>query len=361
MAKAAAIDNQISVIHVCSDEKLNDNFEILDSESDGIYTIMVYYRKVKSNLPLYSQWLKFKRLQQAYDMAFVHLQNQKGKVDLIQLNVAMPAGIGVLHLSKKYNVPFVLNENWSGYTKEDGNYKGPLLKYFTQKIVAQAKKMMPTSLYLQEAMLAHGLKGDYEVVPNVVDLNRFLPKDFSPKDKIRLVHISSLTEREKNVSGILRAFQLALKQVPNMELVIIGEGDNKLELKALAEFLNISEHTKFKGRVVGDELIQTLQSSHALVMFSHYETFCLVIIEALACGKPVITSDAGAIPGYMNDRLGMMVQKNNEEQLREAIVKFALKPNAFDHLYLRSFAEKFSYQHVGQQLSKIYQEAILKQ
>ena len=359
MAKAAAKHNRVSVIHVCSDETLTSNLELVESNDDLIYTITAYYQKVKSKLPFISQWLKMKRLMKAYEVAYLHLIEKKGIAQLIQLNVAMPAGIGVLNLSKKYHIPFVLNENWSGYTMEDGNYKGILLKYFTQKIVAQAKKIMPTSLYLQEAMLAHGLKGDYEVVPNVVDVHRFFPK-LAPSDgRLKLVHISSLIEREKNVSGILRAFQQALKQNSNMELVIIGEGDNKLELKALAELLGILANTKFMGRVVGDELIQTLQVSNALIMFSHYETFCLVIIEALACGKPVITSNAGAIPSYMNDKLGLMVEKNNEDQLCEAILKLSANSNQFDAQYLRAFAEKYSYERVGQQLDEIYKQAIL--
>jgi len=359
MAKAAAKHNRVSVIHVCSDETLTSNLELVESNDDLIYTITAYYQKVKSKLPFISQWLKMKRLMKAYEVAYLHLIEKKGIAQLIQLNVAMPAGIGVLNLSKKYHIPFVLNENWSGYTMEDGNYKGILLKYFTQKIVAQAKKIMPTSLYLQEAMLAHGLKGDYEVVPNVVDVHRFFPK-LAPSDgRLKLVHISSLIEREKNVSGILRAFQQALKQNSNMELVIIGEGDNKLELKALAELLGILANTKFMGRVVGDELIQTLQVSNALIMFSHYETFCLVIIEALACGKPVITSNAGAIPSYMNDKLGLMVEKKNEDQLCEAILKLSANSNQFDAQYLRAFAEKYSYERVGQQLDEIYKQAIL--
>lgn len=95
--------------------------------------------------------------------------------DLIQLNVIMPMGIGAYYLSGKYNIPYVINENWSGYCEEDGNYKGFIQKYYTEKIVKKAKAILPTSVYLKEAMLAHGLIGNYTVVPNVVDTARFKP------------------------------------------------------------------------------------------------------------------------------------------------------------------------------------------
>lgn len=293
-------------------------------------------------------------------MAYRALTKAKGAVDVIQLNVAMPAGIGVLHLAKKHQLPYVLNENWSGYTSDDGNYKGMILRFFTKKIVAGAKKIMPTSTYLQSAMQQHGLDGDYEVVPNVVDVERFVPGEMAPTNSINLLHISSLIEREKNVSGIVRAFARAWTEMPNLKLCVIGEGENKSALMALAANLGVGAHVVFRGRLVGDELIHSLQQSHALVMFSHFETFCLVNIEAFACGKPVITSNAGAIPGYMNDKLGIMVEKNNEAALAQAMVHLAKNPSTFDPQYIRAFAMQFGYATVGKQLHHIYLQTLQK-
>jgi L-malate glycosyltransferase len=265
-----------------------------------------------------------------------------------------------LHLSKKHQIPYVVNENWSGYTEEDGNYNNPIQKYFTKKIIAGTKKIMPTSTYLQEAMLAHGLSGNYEVVPNVVDVNRFKPLNGPPSQKIKFIHISSLIEKEKNVSGILRAFKMALSFNPNLELVIVGEGENKINLQKLALELNIANDVIFKGRLTGDELVKNIDECNALLMFSHYETFCLVNIEAFACGKPVITSNAGAIPSYMNEQLGLMVEKNDEKKLSEAILKFAKNPSIYNVDYIRAFAQNFSYEKVGKQLDDIYNKTLFK-
>ena len=121
--------------------------------------------------------------------------------------------------------------------------------------------------------------------------------------------------------------------------------------------MQISTKVHFKGRVIGNELITILQNSDALIMFSHFETFCLVNIEAFACGKPIITSNAGAIPSYMNDQLGLMVNKGDEEALCKAILHFALNPKQFDAAYIRNFAMQFSYTQVGKQLDLIYQNA----
>jgi len=357
-AKAASLYNRVSVLHVCSDDQIKQDLEIVNETIDGVYTVIVYYKKIKSKLPLYSQLIKSRKFLKAFEAGFDTLISKQGIPQLIQLNVVLPAGIGALHLSKKHHIPYVVNENWSGYTKEDGNYNNPIQKYFTKKIIAGAKKIMPTSTYLQEAMLAHGLLGNYEVVPNVVDVNRFKPLNGTPSQKIKFIHISSLIEKEKNVSGILRAFKMAFSFNPNLELVIVGEGENKINLQKLALELNIADDVIFKGRLTGDELVKTIDECNALLMFSHYETFCLVNIEAFACGKPVITSNAGAIPSYMNERLGIMVEKNDEKKLSEAILKFAKNPSIYNVEYIRSFAQNFSYEKIGKRLNDIYNETL---
>src|SRR6185503_9378893 len=106
-----------------------------------------------------------------------------------------------------------------------------------------------------------------------------------------LLHISSLDDMQKNVSGILRAFQAALKENPDMELSIVGEGEDKQTLERLVERLKIKDKVKFKGAMFSGDLVNEINSHHGLVIFSNYETFCLVIIETFACGKPVITSN----------------------------------------------------------------------
>lgn len=360
LANAAAIYNKVSVLHVCSDENISKDFEIVKEESDNINTLIVYYKKVRTKFPFYAQLKKRARFLKAFDLAFETLIKTQTQPQLIQLNVVLPAGIGVMHLSKKYHLPFVVNENWSGYTTEDGSYRGFITKYLTQKIIAKAKKIMPTSTYLQEAMLLHGLKGDYQVVPNVVDVKKFVPLNLKQEGKIKFIHISSLVEREKNVSGIIKAFSEAFKINSSIELNIVGEGENKESLQKLAHDLNISNSVFFKGRVTGEDLVKLINEAVALVMFSHYETFCLVNIEAFACGKPVITSNAGAIPSYMHNDLGIMIEKKNQNQLKEAMLNLASNPTQFDEKKIRHFAEKFSYENVGLQLNEIYESVIKK-
>lgn len=358
-ALAAALHNKVSVINVTSETSLKVPMELIETNENNILTVSVYYKKLISSIPLFSQLIKRQRVIKAFDLAYERVLKDAGKPDLIQLNVIMPMGVGALHLSTKHNIPYVINENWSGYVAEDGNYKGWMKQFFTRKIVKGAKTIMPTSSYLMEAMLSHNLNGKYVVVPNVVDVSVFKPSHRSLDQITRLIHISSLNDREKNVSGLLRAFCAASKIDKSLELVIVGEGVDKKEYEQFVIDQNLSSKVKFTGRLMSSALVKEINDADALIMFSNYETFCLVIIEAFACGKPVITSNAGAIKTYMQSQLGIMVEKGDEDELKNAILQFAATKSAYDHEAIRKFAvNNYSYETVGKNLSEIYRSAL---
>ncbi|MDI1353641.1 MAG: glycosyltransferase [bacterium] len=361
-ALAAARYNKVSVLNVCSEVDLQAPLELIETNENSIVTVNAYYRKLNSTFPLISQIVKRFRVLRAFDKAYQQIVRAAGKPDLIQLNVVLPMGVGAFHLSKKHNIPYVINENWSGYCVEDGNYRGKMQQFYTRKIVKGARKIMPTSTYLMEAMLKHDLNGNYSVVPNVVDVSVFKPSERVPDSVTRLIHISSLNDREKNVSGLIRAFHKASLKQRELELVIVGEGIDKTSYEGLVRELALSSKVKFTGRLMSEELVSEINHADALVMFSNYETFCLVIIEAFACGKPVITSNAGAIKTYMQPDLGIMVNKGNEEELEEAMLKFVEIKSRFDHEAIRKFAvDNYSYETIGKTLSDIYHTVLLEQ
>jgi glycosyltransferase involved in cell wall biosynthesis len=360
-AEAASLYNNISILHVCSDENLKAEFEFTEENKNDIFTLTVYYKKIKPRFPFFSAFKKKTRVTRAFEFGYEKLLTKRRTPDLIQLNVIMPMGIGVYHLSHKYNIPYIINECWSGYCEEDGNYKGFALQYYTRKIVKEARAIMPTSDYLKEAMLKHNLNGNYFIVPNVVDVNLFKPAQHIKNDAIRFIHISSLNDREKNVSGIIRAFGKALLTNPVMELVIVGEGVDAHKYRELVRKLKLGEEIKFLGRLASDQIVKEINFSDALLMFSNYETFGVVIIESFACGRPVVTSNAGAIKGYMRHEFGITVNRKDELALTKAILEFTEQKNKFNSDVIRQFAvNNYSYEKIGEKLAGIYTFALQK-
>jgi len=358
-AEAAALHSRVSVLHVCSDESLLSDTELSWQEDGQITTLVVYYKKITSSLPLVSQWQKRKSVIAAFELGYEKLIEKAGRPDLIQLNVIMPAGIGVLHLAKKYGLPFVINEAWTGYCPEDGSYKGLLQRYMTQKIAAQAKAIMPVSEFLKQAMLSHGLNGYYVVVPNVVDIHVFVPQPKPESAITNYLHVSTLDDVQKNVSGTIRAFAAALKSEPRLQLTIVGDGPERNGLEQLAKELQVHEKIVFKGRLTTAEIVSEINRADAMVLFSNYETFSLAVAETFACGKPVIVSRAGGLTDLVTPDLGISIEKRHEDQLSEALVHFSKNKSHYDPAHIRQFVtDRFSKEKIAEQLNAVYEEIL---
>lgn len=104
--------------------------------------------------------------------------------------------------------------------------------------------------------------------------------------------------RYKNCEGLLRAWALAGAQVADRQLVFVGAGAKEYvaQLKSLAAGLGIGPDVLFLGKVPNSEMVNFYQAAEALVYPSFNETFGLPILEAVACGCPVVTSDVSSMP-----------------------------------------------------------------
>lgn len=357
-AEAAARFHQVSVLHVCSDDTLQQPMEIVESRENSIYTCIVYYRKVRER-GLLALLRRRRRYLQAFEAGYHRLANAAGRPDLIHLCVTLPAGLGAQRLARQHRLPLVVNEGWSGYYAADGNYTGWTMKHFTKNILKKAKAILPVSASLQQAMEKHGLTGNYTIVPNAIDETLFRPLTDIKAADASFVHISSLVDREKNVSGILRAFQIALRQQPELRLTIVGDGGDAPSLKAYAKELGIDGQVNFKGRLYGEALVREINAHAALLTFSHFETFGITLVEAMACGRPVIAARCGGVANLLDRDTGLVVDPRDEAGLSAALLQLTRHEVAFDPLRLREFVtRRFTVDTIAVQLRTIYATAL---
>jgi glycosyltransferase involved in cell wall biosynthesis len=357
---AAAQHARVSVLYVSADKKQKEGFKISTEEEPDIFTVRVVYPESAGRRSVINKAIQYRRRIQASEKGFDLIKQKCGLPDLVQLNVILPAGPAALHLCRKYSIPYVINEGWTGYDPEDGRYKGVLTKYLTRKVIGGASCILPVTDYLSGLMQRHGLKGNYRVIPNIIDTSVFLPAGSPAKSGTpRFLHVSALDDEQKNVSGIIRALAQAHEKVGEIELLIVGEGDGSSSLKKLVSSLAIEKQVTFAGSKTPGELAKLFSEVDALVMFSNYETFCVVIPEALACGVPVITSDAGGIMSYFDETLGLVVPRRDENALAEAMVIIASKKFSYDPAALRNFvSERFSKEVVSRMLLEVYHSVL---
>ncbi|MBR5602720.1 MAG: glycosyltransferase, partial [Bacteroidales bacterium] len=208
---------------------------------------------------------------------------------------------------------------------------------------------------LATAMRNHGLKNDnYVVLPNVVNLDMF---HISEKNNApcKIIHISCFEDKSKNISGLLESLKIINDKGIDFQCTLIGEGMDLDLMKEKAKELQLINKVSFTGLLQGQALADELSSGDFLVLSSNYENMPVVILEALASGLPVVSTNVGGIKEMIDDTKGILVEPKNKEVLAEAMIKMIETHKNYDANYLRnSVIEKYGYESVGRFLSKLY-------
>lgn len=283
-----------------------------------------------------------------------HLLSRQEKVKAIQVNVIFPVSL-VLGIYKRiFKAKHTVVEHWSGYLPEDNNYKGFILRSFTKKCTSGASKVWHVSQMQKAAMNMHGLSGDYELLYNAVDTKVFSPST-SKQERIKLLHVSSLVEREKNITGTFKVIKKLQEANFDFDFVVAGgDGDELQAAKLLAKQLQL-KNTLFTGNLPQSKISELMQQSAALLLFSNYEGMPVVVLEAMSCGLPVFASKVGQLPFFVNEEYGVLVEKNDVEEQFAALKKLFLKHYNFNSSAMRQFVlQHASYEAVGKQLAEFY-------
>jgi glycosyltransferase involved in cell wall biosynthesis len=350
-ARAAALKNTVSVVFATADENLEaGELEIVENHSENLHEYLVYYGKIKSN-PL----KRFRAYKKAMQLGAESAVSDQGKPGLVHLHVAWRAGVAAVPIANQFKVPLVITEHWSGYLPEDGRYSGIGIKRFTKRAVKRASHITAVSNRLVNAMMKHGLQNRYSILANCVDTDIFRLAAAKIQNGLKLLHVSMLVEKEKNISGMLHVMK-ELKNKPGITLQIIGDGPERKKHEAYAKELGLSgKSVFFAGYKSPGEIAVAMQEADALLMFSHFEGMPVTIIEALSSGLPVIATKTGSIPEMVDEFSGMLVDPGNEDALEEAILDLYEKKLKFDAVAIREKAvARYSYAAVAHELDRIY-------
>jgi phosphatidyl-myo-inositol dimannoside synthase len=176
------------------------------------------------------------------------------------------------------------------------------------------------------------------VLPNCVDLDTFQPgpRDLALLERYGLkAHKVILTlgrlasqERRKGFDEVIELMPRLLKRFPDLKYLIVGEGDDRPRLEAKADSYGVANHVIFTGRIPESEKVAHYNLADAFVMPSTWEGFGIVLIEAAACGVPVIGSRAdGSREALRDGLLGRLVDPRKPEELIEAVTAVLQNPS----------------------------------
>ena len=353
-AEAAALFNDITVIYC---QQTTDNrqlssfktkFEVVRTLENNVDTIRVYYKKPKNKI--LSLW----RFYRANMMALKLCR----KPDLIHVHILTRLGVIAWMQKLLHKTPYIITEHWSRYLPGN-DFGGTVRKLFTKIVVRNAKLVTTVTENLANAMQNHGLENsNYVTLPNVVNLDMFhiTEKNIDVKNHVpTIIHISCFEDKSKNISGLLESLKIVEEKGIDFQCTLIGEGMDFDLMKQKAESLQLINKVSFTGLLEGQALADELASGDFLVLSSNYENMPVVILEALASGLPVVSTNVGGIKEMIDDTKGILVEPRNKEALAEAIIKMIDTYKNYDATYLRnSVIEKYGYESVGKFLDERY-------
>ena len=261
--------------------------------------------------------------------------------DLIDAHYFFPDGVAAALLGRRFRKPVVITARGTDVTLIP-RYRLP--RAMVQWAANQARGLITVSRSLKEELARLGIPADQiTVLRNGVDLDLFRPMDrlqvrrdvgFS---KFTLLSVGHLVPRKAH-DLVIRALAL----LPMVDLVIIGNGPERAALAALAARLSLLNRVRFVEALPQAELVKYYAAADALVLVSTREGWANVLLEALACGTPVVASDVASAPDLIKcPEAGMLVRNRTPQEVARAIQH--LRTHCPNRNATRLYAEQFSW------------------
>lgn len=359
-AHAISLKNAVTVIFVCKDPLLKKKkFEFEYEENGHLKVYKCYYKEFESRFifvrKIISQLRYYKGIHQLYNKQLL----KNSKPDLVHLYIPLKAGVFALYLKFFKHLKYVISEQHSYYMPASGLYdkQNFLTKWLIKIIFKNASAIHTVSKALGNILTEKKIiKGNFEVIPNVVNTHTFYPSDIFSQSNHFVTICGNLFH--KNTDGIFRAFGKVLEKRDDFKLSVIGPYNE--DLKQLAVKLGLGNHVIFYGAQSYQEVATITRQCNAMVFFTRYETFGCVIIEANACGLPVIVSDLSVTRENIKENInGIFVTSEDEHNLSKKLLWFMDNKNKFNKEEIAFFArDKFNYEKISKQFDEFYSKAL---
>lgn len=280
-------------------------------------------------------------------------------IDIVHLHSCIWGGIGAVSASRKLNIPLVITEHSSYYSRYRVKMIEKLILRYSFK---SANKVISVSNSLREIISKY--KSNIEVIPNMVDCDKVLSiinkkNNLGEEGQFTFLSLCYL-KKNKGIDILIRAFSTYFRG-KEVKLIIAGDGPERENLENLSKELGILEQVEFKGALNRDEVYKVMSNCNIFVLPSKFETFGVVLIEALANGKPVISTRNGGANDIVTDENGILVDIDDIEGLGKAMVDLKLNYNKYNEEEIRnSCINKYSKKIITRQLEKVYSELICK-
>ena len=293
-------------------------------------------------LKRYNRYLQFrigKKMAKKYIL-------ENGLPDIVHLQSAL-AGKLALWLQKEYQIPFIVTEHSSAFQR----------KQLSSSEISLAQEVFSSSNcnVAVSDVLANDLfmlfKQDFIVIPNIVDTDYFTPAKQKNK-KFTFLNVAHLNSN-KNHQLLIKAFAELVKE-KDAHLVIAGAGEERKQLEKLIVSLGLEKKVLLFGKANREEVKLLMQQANCFVLSSKVETFGVVLIEAMACGLPVISTKCGGPNKIIDVELGILCSLNISSLYQSMLDMIVKKIDG--KLIRKKAVERYSKNSVSEKIVNLYQK-----
>ena len=274
--------------------------------------------------------------------------------------------IPIWYYAKKYNIPYILQAHGSVLpTFQKQRLKKIFDLFFGYRILKDATKLIAlTKTEAEQYKRMDVDENKIEIVPNGIDLSQYenLPKrgefrkKYSIGDDEKVILYLGRIHKIKGLDLLVKTFSDLIKELDDIRLVIVGPDDGFLStLKKQIEDLKIDGRILFAGPLYERDKLEAYVDADVYVLPSVYETFPVTVLEACACGTPVIVTDQCGIADIV-DEVGYVVEYD-KDQLQDAIIKILSDEGLrrkFGEEGKRLVGEEFGWDEVVLDIENIY-------
>ncbi len=262
---------------------------------------------------------------------FVNNILKKEKIDIVNIQSNISYGYKELSL----DLPIILTMHGTEINEVKSAFSGSIIRgilmaikashtyILTKRIISNSKYIICVSDELKKDIIKqYGVNKDkISVIYNGINLNKFKPTKRKERKKINLFSIANIS-RQKGYFFLVDCIGELIKHNKNVKLTIAGTGKDYISLKRYIEKKGLKDIISLIGKISDRDLLYYYKHSDIFVFPTlRYEGLPYTIIEAMACGLPVISTNIGGIPSaIINGKNGFLIKKGNKEEFLKYLI-----------------------------------------
>ena len=266
-----------------------------------------------------------------------------------------------MKMSERTGIPYVVTEHATLFQLHKNDISTSNHAVIRQVFLQAARVICVSRAF---AKLLSEYREDIDVIGNVVECDKFYPVERKRTDKkFQFLTVCYMQEEaqlyKKGIDILLKAWKELHQKNPECQLVIGGGGQAQHKAVEWCQKYDITDSVEFIGNLSREEVVERMQQCDCFVLPSRYETFGVVYIEAMACGKPVIAVQNGGPDDFVKEFNGILIEPEQVMELVHAMEKILTQKYDTEHIaeYVRG---QFSGEQIAEQLYRVYQKCLVK-